>query len=254
MAIVTASNSEKDFKWMNEHWIPGAEIIDRSDEYSLFAVQGRKAEATLQKLTDLDLSVVKSYWFRETNLAGVDVIVLRTGYTGEEGFEVAVHVDYSEKVWSGILEAGKKFDIEPIGLGARDTLRMEMKFCLYGNDIDETTNPIEAGLSWATKVDKGNFLGRDAIMQVKEKGATRKLVGFEMKQRAVPRQDYKIVKDGEEIGSVTSGTFSPSLEKGNGMGYVNVPLNEVGTSVSIEIRGKGVEAELVKTPFYQRPY
>ena len=254
MAIVNASNHEKDFKWMNEHLIPGAEIIDKSDEYSLFAVQGRKAEATLQKLTDLDLSVVKYYWFRETNLAGVDVIVLRTGYTGEEGFEVAVHVDYSEKVWNGILEAGKKFDIEPIGLGARDTLRMEMKFCLYGNDIDETTNPIEAGLGWATKVDKGDFLGREAIMQIKEKGAARKLVGFEMKQRAVPRQGYKILKDGDEIGYVTSGTFSPSLEKGIGIGYVNVPFNEVGTSVSIEIRGKGVEAELVKTPFYQRPY
>jgi len=245
MAIVNASNHEKDFKWMNEHLIPGAEIIDRSDEYTLFAVQGRKAEATLQKLTDLDLSVVKYYWFRETNLAGVDVIVLRTGYTGEEGFEVAVHVDYSEKVWNGILEAGKKFDIEPIGLGARDT---------FGNDIDETTNPIEAGLGWATKVDKGNFLGREAIMQVKEKGATRKLVGFEMKQRAVPRNGYKILKDGDEIGYVTSGTFSPSLEKGIGIGYVTVPFNEVGTSISIEIRGKGVEAEVVKTPFYQRPY
>ena len=179
---------------------------------------------------------------------------MRTRYTGEEGFEVAVHVDDSEKVWNGILEAGKEFDIEPIGLGARDTLRMEMKFCLYGNDIDESTNPIEAGLGWATKVDKGDFLGREAIMKVKEKGATRKLVGFEMKQRAVPRHGYKILKDSNEIGYVTSGTFSPSLEKGIGIGYIKVPFNEVGTSVSIEIRGKGVEAEVVKTPFYQRPY
>jgi len=177
-----------------------------------------------------------------------------TGYTGEDGFEVAVPVQESKKVWDAIFDAGEEFDIEPIGLGARDTLRMEMKYSLYGNDIDETTNPIEAGLGWISKVDKGDFIGRDAIVKMKEEKPKRKLVGFEMKERSLARHEYKIVKDGSEIGYVTSGTFSPSLEKGIGIGYVNVPFNEVGTEIKILIRNKEVPAEVVKTPFYQRPY
>jgi len=152
------------------------------------------------------------------------------------------------------MEAGKEFGIEPIGLAARDTLRMEMKFCLYGNDIDATTNPIEAGLGWVTKIDKGEFVGRTAVKQVKEAGPSRKFVGFEMKERAVPRQGYQIFKEGQEVGQVTSGTFSPSLEKGIGLGYVKVPFNEVGTDLTISIRDKEVPAQVVKTPFYKRPY
>lgn len=254
MAIVNASNREKDYAWMKEHLIEGASLEDLSDDYSLFAVQGRNAQPTLQKLTDVDLSEIKFYWFSTGKLAGVDTIIARTGYTGEDGFEVAVPVKESEKIWDAIFAAGEEFDIEPIGLGARDTLRMEMKYSLYGNDIDETTNPIEAGLGWISKVDKGDFIGRDAIVKMKEEKPKRKLVGFEMKERSLARHECKIVKDGSEIGYVTSGTFSPSLEKGIGIGYVNVPFNEVGTEIKILIRSKEVPAEVVKTPFYQRPY
>lgn len=254
LVIVNASNLQKDFEWMKKNLPDGVELTDISDHYALLAVQGRYAEATLQKLTDLDLSSIKFYWFRQGQLDGVDAVFSRTGYTGEDGFEVGIDAKHSVKIWHAILEAGKEFDIEPIGLGARDTLRLEMKYCLYGNDIDETTDPIEAGLGWITKTDKGDFIGRKAILKAKQGGISRKLVGFELKERAVPRQGYKILKDGEEAGHVTSGTFSPSLMKGIGIGYVNLPFNEIGTSITISIRGKEVAAEVVKTPFYHRPY
>jgi len=254
MVIINASNKHKDFQWMKEHMIPEVELKDISDKFSLFAIQGRYAQVTLQKLTDLNLSEIKFYWFREGMLAGVKAVISRTGYTGEDGFEVGFDAKQSDKVWNAILEAGNEFDIEPIGLGARDTLRLEMKYCLYGNDIDETTNPLEAGLGWITKIDKGEFIGREAILKVKEKGVSRKLVGFELKERAIPRHGYKILKDGEEVGYVTSGTFSPCLEKGIGIGYINIPYHEIGTPIMIPIRGKEIPAEVVKTPFYQRPY
>jgi len=254
MVIVNASNLQKDWDWMHQHLLPGAELRNISDDYALFAVQGRNAEATLQKLADFDLSSIKYYWFQKGKLAGIDAVFSRTGYTGEDGFEVGFDAKHSVKVWNDILEAGKEFDIEPIGLGARDTLRMEMKFCLYGNDIDQTTNPIEAGLGWITKLDKSDFIGRESIVKAKEAGLKRKLVGFELKDRAFPRHGYKIVKDGNEIGYVTSGTFSPSLEKGIGIGYINQPFTDVGTAITIDVRGKQVAAEVVKTPFYQRPY
>ncbi len=254
MAIVNASNLNKDFKWMKDHLMPGAELFDKSDEISLFAVQGRNAEATLQKLTNTNLSEIRFYWFKEGKLAEVDAIIARTGYTGEDGFEIGVDVKHSVNVWNAILKAGEEFEIEPIGLAARDTLRMEMKYNLYGNDIDETTNPIEAGLGWITKIDKGAFIGRNAILKSKQEGLTRKLAGFLLKERALARHGYKIHKNGQEIGSVTSGTFSPSLGKGIGIGYMELPYTEIGTNIAIFIRGKEVEAEVVKTPFYQRPY
>ncbi|MFQ5771422.1 MAG: glycine cleavage system aminomethyltransferase GcvT [bacterium] len=254
LAVVNASNRVKDFNWMKEHLISGVHLEDKSDEISLFAVQGRNAEATLQKLTNADLSEINFYWFRKGQIAGVDAVIARTGYTGEDGFEIAIDVKHSVAIWNAILDAGQEFNIAPIGLAARDTLRLEMKYCLYGNDIDETTNPIEAGLGWITKIDKGEFVGRKAIMQVKANGISRKLVGFVLKERAVPRHGYKIVKNGQEVGRVTSGTFSPSLQKGIGMGFVNLPFNEIGTEITISIRGKEVAAEVVKTPFYQRPY
>jgi aminomethyltransferase len=253
MVIVNAANLQKDWDWMQGHALPGAEMTDISNGYGLLAVQGRNAEATLQTLTDLNLPAIKYYWFEKGKLADVDVVFSRTGYTGEDGFEVGFDAQHSVKVWEAIMAAGKEFDIEPIGLGARDTLRMEMKFCLYGNDIDQTTNPIEAGLGWITKTDKGDFIGRDAILKAKE-NAPRRLVGFEMRERAFPRHGYQITKDGVEIGHVTSGTVSPSLEKGIGIGYVNAPHHEAGTPIRISIRGKEVAAEIVKTPFYQRPY
>lgn len=254
MVIVNASNLDKDYEWMKKHLLPGVELTDRSDDYTLLAVQGRNAEATLQKLTATDLAAIKTYRFCSGKLAEADVTFFRTGYTGEDGFEIGLDVRHSTVVWNAIMDAGKEFGIEPIGLAARDTLRMEMKFCLYGNDIDETTNPIEAGLGWVTKIDKGKFVGRSALKQVKETGPSRKFVGFEMKQRAVPRQGYKIFKESQEVGRVTSGTFSPSLEKGIGLGYVKVPFNEVGTDFAISIRDKEVPAQVVKTPFYERPY
>ncbi|MFQ5602258.1 MAG: glycine cleavage system aminomethyltransferase GcvT [bacterium] len=254
MAIVNAANRAKDFEWMKKHLTEGVELSDRSDEFSLFAVQGRNAETTLQKVTSVDLSQIKFYWFREGNVAGVPAIIARTGYTGEDGFEIGVNVKYSVEVWNAILQAGAEFGIEPIGLAARDTLRLEMKYCLYGNDIDETTNPIEAGLAWITKIDKGDFVGRQAIQNIKQNGARRKLVGFQLKDRAFPRHGYKIFKDSLEVGYVTSGTFSPSLEKGIGIGYINAPYHEIGMAISIEIRQKRVPAEVVKTPFYLRPY
>ncbi len=254
MAIVNAGNLQKDYDWLQQHLAAGVELEDRSEEFSLFAVQGRHAEATLQKLADIDLSEIKFYWFREGVLAGEKAFIARTGYTGEDGFEIGVDAARSPAVWNAILEAGSEFSIQPIGLAARDTLRLEMKYSLYGNDIDQTTNPIEAGLGWITKVDKGDFVGRDAIMKVKEAGPSRKLVGFEVKGRGLARHGYPIMKDGAEIGVVTSGTFSPSLEKGIGLGYVNIPHNEIGATIEISVRGKGIAAEVVKTPFYQRPY
>ncbi|MFQ5864912.1 MAG: glycine cleavage system aminomethyltransferase GcvT [bacterium] len=254
MVIVNAANREKDFQWMKEHLTLGVDLADISDDFSLLAVQGRNAEPVLQKLTDLNLSEVKYYWFREGKIAGVNAVISRTGYTGEDGFEVGFDASQSIKVWQAILEAGQEFEIAPIGLGARDTLRLEMKYCLYGNDINETTNPIEAGLGWITKLDKGDFIGRDAIIEAKEKGISRKLVGFELHERAFPRPGYKIMKDGKEIGQVTSGTFSPSLDKGIGIGYIHVPFNEVGTPITISIREREIPAQVVKTPFYQRPY
>ncbi|MFQ5707291.1 MAG: glycine cleavage system aminomethyltransferase GcvT [bacterium] len=254
MLIVNASNKDKDFQWLQQHLIPEVDLQDISDDFCLFAVQGRNAEATLQPLTDVKLSEIKYYWFREGILADTPAFISRTGYTGEDGFEVGVEAAEAVKVWRAILDAGTRYQIEPIGLGARDTLRLEMKYALYGNDIDETTNPIEAGLGWITKVDKGEFVGRQAIVKIKENGAARKLVGMELNERAIARHGYKIVKDGHEIGQVTSGTFSPTLQKGIAMGYVNVPHHEIGTALHIAIRGKEVPAQVVKTPFYQRPY
>ncbi|MCG8603753.1 glycine cleavage system aminomethyltransferase GcvT [bacterium] len=254
MVIVNASNIEKDFGWMQEHLTPEVELENVSDRYALFAVQGRNAETTLQKLTDLKLSTIKAFRLQSGKLDGLSVTFFRTGYTGEDGFEIGLDTEDSQQAWRAILESGSEFGIQPIGLAARDTLRMEMKYCLYGNDIDETTNPIEAGLGWVTKMDKGEFVGREPIKLAKENGVARKLVGFEVKDRAVPRKGYKLIKNGQEIGEVTSGTFSPSLEKGIGLGYLNIPFIEVGTSVAISIRGKEIPAEVVKTPFYQRPY
>ncbi len=254
MMIVNASNRRKDYEWLQSHLQAGVELEDRSDEISLFAVQGRNAQATLQKICDVDLADIKFYWFRQGKIAGRDAFVARTGYTGEDGFEIGVDASTSPEVWDAILAAGADFDIEPIGLAARDTLRLEMKYCLYGNDIDEGTNPIEAGLGWITKTDKGEFIGRDAILQVKNDGPGRKLVGIEMQEKAVPRQGYRVEKDGKEIGFVTSGTYSPSLEKGIAIAYLDVPHNAVGTQVAVVVRNKSVPAEVVKTPFYARPY
>jgi len=251
LMVVNAANLQKDWEWANKNLLPNVKLENISESTSLLAVQGPKAEPTLQKLTDINLSEIKYYWLRKEKLAGVDMIISRTGYTGEPGFELCFPKKYSEKIWTRIMEAGKEFDIEPIGLGARDTLRLEMKYCLYGNDIDATTNPLEAGLGWITKLNKGDFIGHDAINKIKENGIKRRLVGFEVKDRAFPRHNYKI-KDGErQIGYVTSGTFSPVLQKGIGMGYVDKEYSTTGTKFELEIRNKNVSAVVVETPFYK---
>jgi len=250
MMVVNASNTEKDWNWIVQHKQEGVEMENISDSITLLAVQGKKCLPTLQKLTDVDLSAIKFYHFVEGVLAGVPMTVSRTGYTGELGFELYFDRKYSVSVWDAVMDAGREFDIEPIGLGARDTLRLEMKYCLYGNDIDQTTNPLEADLGWITKLRKGNFIGRDALLKVKEEGIQRKLVGFKMKSRSFPRHGYRIFKDEKQIGHVTSGTVSPMLSVGIGMGYVSFEQAAVGTPIDIEIRNKMEPAVVCETPFY----
>ncbi len=251
LLVINASNIEKDYNWMQENAIDGAELKNVSDEYTLLAVQGPKAIETLQKLTDVDLSSIEFYHFVEGELAGEQMIISRTGYTGEVGYELYFTSDKAigERVWNAIMEAGKEFDIEPAGLGARDTLRLEMGYCLYGNDITNETNTIEAGLGWITKLDKGEFNGKDELAAVKEQKPERKLVGFVMSERGIPRQHYKITVDGEVIGEVTSGTSSPTLGKGVGMGYVQRGFSKAGTDIHIVIRDKEIPAVVTRPPF-----
>jgi len=249
LLVVNAANTEKDYRWILEHRIEGVEIENISDRITQLAVQGKQAEPTLQKLTSLDLSQIKFYWFAEGELAGVPVMISRTGYTGEPGFELYFDREYSEKVWQAIFDAGEEFDIAPIGLGARDSLRLEKKYCLYGNDIDETTNPFEAGLGWITKLEKGDFIGRDALLRIKEQGIQRKLMGFVVEGRMIPRHGYPIFVGDQKVGHVTSGAFSPILEKNIGLGYIQIDHARVGTAIEIESRGRRFAAEIVKTPF-----
>ncbi len=249
MLVVNAANKDKDYQWILKNKIDECEVIDKSDEITQLAVQGKKAESTLQKLTKVDLGSVKYYRFVEDELAGVPMIISRTGYTGEPGFELYFENKYAVDVWKKVMEAGKEFDIEPVGLGARDSLRLEKKMCLYGNDIDETTNPIEAGLSWITKLDKGDFIGREAILKVKKEGPKRKLVAMIMEGQGFPRHGYKIFKDEKEVGHVTSGTVSPILNQGIAMGYVAAEFAKLGTELEIDIRGKRVPAKIIKPPF-----
>lgn len=252
--VVNAANLEKDFQWLQQHLINGVIMRNRSDEYSLLAIQGKMAQATLQKLTAVDLSGIENYWLTDDVLADVPMMIARTGYTGEDGFELMFPVKHSEHVWNAVMDAGKEFDIEPIGLAARDTLRMEVKYCLYGNDIDQKTNPLEAGLGWITKLDKDQFIGRDALLKIKQQGIQRKLIGFQLEARAIPRHGYPIFNETDQIGVVTSGMFSPILQKSIGLGYVPLNYADVGAMLNIDIRGRKLPAEVAKTPFYKRPY
>jgi aminomethyltransferase len=253
MFVVNASNIDKDYEWCEKN-AKGMdiELKNISDETHLLAVQGPKSIETLQKLTDTDLSAIKFYNFKYGSLAGVEMILSRTGYTGEIGFELYFHggFDDAKKVWDSLMEAGKEFGIEAVGLGCRDTLRLEKGYCLYGNDIDETTNTIEAGLGWITKVDKGDFNAKDVILNVKAEKPKRRLVGFiSDAEKFIPRKDYKIFADGKEIGKVTSGNLSPTLNKPIGMGYVTVDYKASGTKIEIEARKKMFPAEVIKLPF-----
>jgi len=249
MLVVNASNLEKDFNWINEHVPAGVSLKNISDETGLLATQGPKSFATLQKLTKVNLESIPFYHFTEGELADIPMIISRTGYTGERGFELYHKPEVSDKLWNAIFEAGKEFGIQPIGLGARDTLRLEMKYALYGNDIDQTTNPIEAGLGWITKLDKGDFIARDVLVKVKEAPAVRRNVPFEMLDRAIPRHGYKVFANGKEIGVVTSGTQSPTLNKGIGAAYVSAEFSKIGSIIEIDIRGKMNKATVVKAPF-----
>jgi aminomethyltransferase len=252
MLVVNASNIEKDWNWIQKYNTKNVEMHNISDKTSLLAVQGPKAILALQKLTDVNLSEIPYYTFKKGKFAGVDnVIISNTGYTGAGGFELYFENEVAEKVWDAVFKAGAEYGIKPIGLGARDTLRLEMGFCLYGNDIDDTTSPIEAGLGWITKFNK-DFTNKAALAEQKEKGVAKKLVGFEMIDRGIPRHDYEIADaSGKVIGKVTSGTQSPSLNKAIGLGYVPTALSKVDSEIFIIIRDKPIKAKVVKIPFYK---
>ncbi len=253
MLVVNASNMQKDWDWLNEHNTFDAKLINISEQTALLAVQGPKAAEVLQSLTDVDLKSMKYYTFQKGTFAGVDnVLISATGYTGSGGFELYVNNESAVKIWDAIFEAGESFDIQAIGLGARDTLRLEMGFCLYGNDIDDMTSPLEAGLGWITKLQKGDFIDAAFLKQQKTAGVPRKLVGFEVQDRRVPRHDYLIEDaNGNEIGKVTSGTQSPSLGIPIGMGYVQTEFATPDTEVFVVAGEKRLAAKVVKLPFYQ---
>jgi len=253
LLVVNASNIEKDWNWISSHNDMGVDMKNLSDDYSLLAIQGPKAVEAMQSLTTVDLASIAYYHFEVGPFAGVEhVIISATGYTGSGGFEIYCKNTEVEQVWKHVFEAGAAFGIKPIGLAARDTLRLEMGFCLYGNDIDDTTSPMEAGLGWITKFTK-DFNDSDHLKQQKEEGVTRKLVAFEMIDRGIPRHDYPIVNAaGETIGKVTSGTMSPSIKIGIGLGYVTLDHAKLDSEIFISIRDKGVKAKVVKLPFYKK--
>ena len=250
--VVNASNIEKDWNWISSHNDLGVEMENLSEEYSLLAVQGPKAAEAMQSLTPVSLSTMKYYTFEMGEFAGIrDVMISATGYTGSGGFELYVKNEDVAQVWDRIFEAGKAFNIQPIGLAARDTLRLEMGFCLYGNDIDDTTSPLEAGLGWITKFTK-DFTNSENLKAQKETGVERKLVGFELIDKGVPRHDYIINDaDGNAIGKVTSGTMSPSMNIAIGLGYVKTEFAAIDSEIYIEVRNKQLKAKVVKPPFYK---
>lgn len=252
MLVVNASNMEKDWNWISAHNDLDVQMTNQSDDMSLLAVQGPNAAQALQCLTDVDLKSMEYYSFKIGTFAGFEnIIISATGYTGSGGFEIYMPNAAAETIWNAVFKAGAAYDIKPAGLASRDTLRLEMGFCLYGNDIDDTTSPIEAGLGWITKFTK-DFVNSEYIKSHKENGTKRKLVAFEMLERAIPRHEYPIVDTtGNIIGVVTSGTMSPSLNKGIGMGYVPTEMSKLDTEIFVQIRNKNVPAKVVKLPFYK---
>jgi aminomethyltransferase len=255
LLVVNASNIEKDFAHLQAQKPEGCSLEDQSDSWALIALQGPRAQEILQALTKHDLSAIKYYHFANTEVAGQAVTVSRTGYTGEDGFEIFVKPDGAAALWDRIMEAGKPHEIVPAGLGARDTLRLEARMCLYGNDMDETTSLVEAGLGWIVSLDeaKGDFPGRVVLEQQKKSGAPRKLAGFELLDKGIARHGHPVLVGGQVVGSVTSGTFAPFLQKSIGLCYLPSDQSAVGTPLEVDIRGRRVAARVVPTPFYKRP-
>ncbi|MFA7116931.1 MAG: glycine cleavage system aminomethyltransferase GcvT [Bacteroidales bacterium] len=259
LLVVNAANIDKDWAHLVElapkfDITPGKELYNASDEICQFAVQGPKALKAMQKITDQPVENMEYYTFKKLKLAGIDVILSTTGYTGAGGCEIYAANEAADKMWDAVFEAGKEFDIKPVGLGSRDSLRLEMGFCLYGHDIDDTTSPIEAGLGWITKFNdrKGDFIDKDYMLKQKENGYPRRLAGFIMEERGIPRQGYEICdQDGKVIGRVTSGIMSPCLKKGIGMGYIDRPINKIGNEIYIKIRNRQIKAITTKLPFYK---
>lgn len=252
LVVVNASNKDKDRDHITQYAERfGTQVIDRSDETALLALQGPRAQRVLERLTEAQLNTIAYYHFAEGDVADVPAIISRTGYTGEDGFELYLPADSAVRVWTRILEAGQDEGVLPVGLGARDSLRLEMGYILYGNDLDERRTPLEAGLGWVTKLDKGEFVGREALQKQKGDGVRDRLVAFVLQERGFPRHGYEIRIDGEPAGEVTSGVHAPSLEKGVGLAYVPVEAARPGTMIDVMVRGKAVPAEIVRPPFYK---
>ncbi|HEX6746071.1 MAG TPA: glycine cleavage system aminomethyltransferase GcvT [Longimicrobium sp.] len=251
MLVVNGACHDKDWAWVTR-WAPqfGVDVQDRTDDIALLALQGPKAPAILSRLTDTDLDAIRYYHFTEGTVAGVPAIISRTGYTGEDGFELYVPADAAAGLWRTLLETGAGDGLIATGLGCRDSLRLEMGMALYGNDLDEGHTPLEGGLGWVTKLDKGDFVGREALRRQKETGVTHRLVGFRLKERGFPRPHYPVSFEGRNVGEVTSGTLSPTLGEGIGMAYVPVEASKPGTEIGIVIRDRAVPAEVVKPPFH----
>ncbi|MFH1239027.1 MAG: glycine cleavage system aminomethyltransferase GcvT [bacterium] len=255
MLVVNASNVDKDYQWIvNQAEGLKVNLKNISPQTALLALQGPESGQILQKLLKLNLAPLKYYWFRKEDILGIPAIISRTGYTGELGYEIFITdapPDRLIELWNLLMEKGRYFGLGPCGLGARDTLRLEMKYALYGNDIDSSTNPLEAGLQWTVKFQKGDFNGRKALLKIQEKGLKRKLVGFEMLDRGIARHGYDILKNGKKVGQVTSGSFSPSLGKGIGLGYVGIKSADIDTEIDIDIREKKYKARIITPPFYK---
>src|SRR4029450_2527902 len=253
LMCVNASNQEKDYKWILENTRGQVDALDRSEDFSQLAVQGPQACSILQPLTDLRLSDMKSYWFVQGKMCDAEVLISRTGYTGEDGFEIYCPPAHAENLWTRIMESGRAAAIQPAGPAGRNTPRVEAKLALYGNDIDDTTTVLEADLAWICKLDKGDFIGRDVLIRQKQEGLKRKLVGFEMVERGIARDHYPIEIDGQRVGNVTSGSPAPFLKKNIGLTYLPVDRCAVGTEFDVIIREKPARAQVVPTPFYRRP-
>jgi aminomethyltransferase len=253
LLCVNASNQDKDFQWIVDHTRQfDAEVENVGSHYAQLALQGPNAVAILQPLVKVDLSAIKYYWFANSEINGVPVMIARTGYTGEDGFELYFDENESEKIWNLLLAAGKDHGLIPCGLAARNTLRLEAGMALYGNDIDDTTTVYEANLGWTVKLDKGDFIGRDALARQKVEGVNRKLIGFEMIERGIGRDHYPVVVDGKQVGQVSSGSPAPYLKKNIGLAYLPISFTQAESVFHIDVRGKMVEAQVVPTPFYKR--